>query len=75
MGLATGKICSHDSILCFTLYKWHKRYQLMRKEGLYDISSKPKISPFQKRSEPDEKLILNLRKERNLAARRIQSEF
>ena len=30
---------------------------------------------FKKRSELDEKLILNLRKERNLGARRIQSEF
>ncbi|WP_410520638.1 hypothetical protein [Candidatus Tisiphia endosymbiont of Piscicola geometra] len=59
----------------FTLRKWYKRYEVLGKNGLCDISSKPKNFPFQKRSEVDENLILKLRKERNLGSRRIHSEL
>lgn len=70
-----GKVCTHYGISRFTLRKWYKRYDLLGEVGLYDISSTPKTFPLQKRSETDEKLILNLRKERNLGTRRIQSEL
>ena len=40
-----------------------------------DLSSIPKNCPLQKRNEIDETLIINLRKERKLGARRIQSEL
>ncbi|WP_367363884.1 IS481 family transposase [Candidatus Tisiphia endosymbiont of Nedyus quadrimaculatus] len=70
-----GKVCTHYGISRFTLRKWYKRYELLGEKGLYDISSIPKAFPLQKRSETNEKLIINLRKERNLGARRIQSEL
>jgi transposase InsO family protein len=70
-----GKVCQHYSISRFTLRKWFKRYQEADKEGLLNLSSKPKNSPFQKRTFEYEQIILALRKERNLGARRIQSEL
>src|SRR4051812_21695969 len=70
-----GRVCNHCGISRFTLRKWYKRYELLGEEGLYDLSNVPKTSPLQKRNETDEELILNLRKKRNLGARRIQSEL
>ncbi|WP_341751919.1 MULTISPECIES: helix-turn-helix domain-containing protein [unclassified Candidatus Tisiphia] len=55
-----GKVCEHYGISRFTLRKWYKRYEVLGKNGLCDISSKPKNFPFQKRSEVDENLILDL---------------
>ena len=69
-----GKVCEHYGISRFTLRKWHKRYELLGEEGLYDEKCTPKNFPLQKRNETDENLIINLRK-RNLGARRIQSEL
>jgi transposase InsO family protein len=70
-----GKVCEHYGISRFTLRKWYKRYNLLGEEGLYDLSSIPKNFPLQKRNEIDENLIIDLRKERNLGVRRIQSEL
>ena len=70
-----GKVCEHYGISRFTLRKWYKRYKLLGEEGLYDLKCTPKNFPLQKRSDTDEKLIINLRKERKLGARRIQSEL
>jgi hypothetical protein len=70
-----GKVCEHYGISRFTLRKRYKRYELLGEAGLYDLSSIPKNFPLQKRNEIDENLIINLRKERNLGARRIQSEL
>jgi transposase InsO family protein len=70
-----GKVCQHYGISRFTLRKWLKRYEKEGKEGLLDCSSKPKISPLQKRNQAQEQIILNLRSERKLGARRLQSEL
>lgn len=70
-----GEVCNHYGISRFTLRKWCQRYNKYGQEGLIALSSKPKRSPFQKRQESDEQLILQLRKERKLGARRIQSEL
>jgi transposase InsO family protein len=70
-----GQVCEHYGISRFTLRKWYKRYELLGEEGLYDLSSIPKNFPLQKRNEIDENLIINVRKERSLGARRIQSEL
>ena len=56
------KVCTHYGISRFTLRKWYKRYELLGEKGLYDISIIPKAFPLQKRSETNEKLIINLRK-------------
>ncbi|MDR0330045.1 MAG: helix-turn-helix domain-containing protein [Rickettsia sp.] len=53
-----GKVCEHYGISRFTLRKWYKRYEVLGKNGLCDISIKPKNFPFQKRSEVDEKKCL-----------------
>jgi transposase-like protein len=57
-----GKVCQHFGISRITLSKWIKRYQEQGREGLIDHSSKPKRSPFQKRNDDNENLILTLRK-------------
>jgi transposase len=71
----TGKVCEHYGISRFTLCKWYKRYELLGEEGPHDLKCIPKNFPLQKRSDTDETLIINLRKKRNLGARRIQSEL
>ena len=70
-----GKVCQHYGISRFTFRKWLKRYQEFGEEGLVNLSRKPKSSPFQKLNNAYEQLILSLRKERNLGARRLQSEL
>lgn len=70
-----GKVCQHFGISRFTLRKWLRRYQLEGKEGLLNLSCKPKNSPSKKINEDCEQIILLLRKERNLGARRLQSEL
>ena len=70
-----GKVCERYGISRHTLTKWLGRYEISGEKGLLDITSRPKTSPLQKRSQEDEKLIINMRKERNLGARRIQSEL
>jgi transposase len=70
-----GIVCEHYSISRFTLRKWLKRYDELGEAGLIDASNKPKLSPLQKRNEINEQLILQLRAERKLGARRLQSEL
>lgn len=70
-----GKVCQHFGMSRATLNKWIKRYKELGKEGLIDLSSKPKFFPSQKRNEANELLIITLRKKRKLGARRLQSEL
>jgi len=70
-----GQVCNHYGISRFTLRKWIKRYEVQGEDGLISLSSKPKSSPLQKRNHINEQLILQLRKERKLGARRLQSEL
>lgn len=70
-----GKVCEHYGISRFTLRKWVERYKLQGQDGLASHSSKPNTSPLQKRTQAHEQLILQLRQERKLGARRLQSEL
>lgn len=70
-----GQVCDHYGISRFTLRKWWRRYKQFGEDGLNDIGRKPKTSPLQKRSEMSDALILSLRNDRKLGARRIQSEL
>lgn len=69
-----GFVCRKCGISRPTLRKWHLRYLDLGLEGLNDQSKKPHSSPNQKLTEDRIKLILTLRKERNLGARRIQTD-
>lgn len=70
-----SKVCEHYGISRFTFRKWHKRYEALGEDGLYDVSSRPTTFPLQKRREIDENIIIAMRKNRKLGARRIQSEL
>ena len=70
-----NKVCEHYGISRHTLRKWLRRYEELGETGLSDVTSRPKTFPLQKRSHEDENLIIKLRQERSLGARRIQSEL
>jgi transposase len=57
------------------LRKWLRRYEESGIEGLVSKSRKPHESPNAKISEVEEQLVLFLRQENNLGARRIQNEL
>lgn len=57
------------------LRKWWHRYKLSGVDGLHSQSRRPLSSPATKISPQYERLILTLRGQRNLGARRIQSEL
>ena len=69
-----GLVCRRCGISRPTLRKWWKRYQQDGKEALVNRSRRPHRSPNTKVGKHEERLILTLRKTRNLGARRIQSE-
>ena len=70
-----GLVCRRYGISRPTLRKWWKRYQAKSIEGLKSQSRRPHSSPTAKIGPDLEKLILKLRDERNLGARRMQSEL
>lgn len=73
-----GYVCRHCGISRPTLRKWYKRYQasgLNGLNGLKDQSRKPHYSPNKKITLQIEKLIIECRSQRNLGARRIQTEL
>lgn len=70
-----GLTCRRCGISRPTLRLWLRRYQDEGLEGLRDRSRRPHSSPNQKRTPDLEKRVLALRKQRNLGARRIQSEL
>ncbi|OEU71317.1 MAG: integrase, partial [Desulfovibrio sp. S3730MH75] len=70
-----GFVCRRCWISRPTLRKWWKRYQTHGVNGLKSLSRRPHNSPASKISPEHEDLILELRRERNLGARRIQSEL
>jgi transposase-like protein len=70
-----GFVCRRCGISRPTLRKWWRRYQLNGVEGLSSQSRKPLSSPTTKVNPQYEQLILTLRGQRNLGARRIQSEL
>jgi len=70
-----GFVCRRCGISRPTLRRWWRRYQIDGLDGLNEHSRRPIRSPARKILEEDEKLILDLRKSRNLGARRIQNEL
>ena len=70
-----GLVCRRCGISRPTLRKWWKRFQQDGESGLVNRSRRPHHSPNTKVGQQEEQLILNLRKTRNLGARRIQSEL
>lgn len=70
-----GYVCRHCGISRPTLRKWHRRYIELGINGLIEQSKKPHTSPGKKISEEHIKWVLDLRKNRNLGARRIQTEL
>ena len=70
-----GEVCKQYGISRLTLRKWFRRYEAEGEKGLIAISSRPINSPLRKRKDTDEQLILQLRRERKLGARRLQNEL
>ena len=70
-----GLVCRRCGISRPTLRKWWQRYQKDGVDGLQSHSRRPLNSPNAKVNDNHEHLILGLRSERNLGARRIQSEL
>jgi len=70
-----GYVCRGCGISRPTLRKWWKRYLAKGSDGLVSQSRRPIHSPNAKVGSSEEALVLELRKNRNLGARRIQSEL
>jgi transposase len=70
-----GFVCIHCGVSRPTLRKWVNRYQELGLEGLFDQSKKPKSCSNRKINDEITTWILFFRNERNLGARRIQSEL
>ena len=70
-----GLVCRRCGISRPTLRKWWRRYQEQGIEGLNNQSKRPKHIPSKKVLEQQENWILELRRERKLGVRRIQSEL
>lgn len=70
-----GLVCRHCGISGPTLRKWLRRYEEQGETGLVSQSRRPKTSPQRKVYEQEEARILELRRERNFGARRIQQEM
>ena len=70
-----GMVCLRCGISRPTLRKWWRRYLAEGEDGLKSLSRRPQTSPFAKVGTAEEDLILQIRKTRNLGARRIQSEL
>lgn len=70
-----GLVCRRCGISRPTLRKWWRRFQAKGEEGLHEHSRRPRKSPTTKVTPQYEELILKLRRERNLGAKRIQAEL
>jgi transposase-like protein len=70
-----GYVCRKCGISRPTLRKWVRRYQQEGAAGLIGKSKKPHSSPNQKINKQRIDWILVLRNQRNLGARRIQTEL
>lgn len=70
-----GYVCRRCGISRPTLRKWVQRYNEKGIEGLTNRSRRPQSSPNTKITSDLESKILNLRKDRNIGVRRIQSEL
>ena len=70
-----GYVCRRCGISRPTLRKWYLRYLEEGEKGLHDQSKRPLTSPYQKVTTEHIEWIIDLRIQRNLGARRIQTEL
>jgi len=70
-----GYVCRRCGISRPTLRKWYRRYQQEGEKGLINQSRKPLSSPKRKINQQHIQWIIEFRTQRNLGARRIQSEL
>jgi transposase InsO family protein len=70
-----GVVCRRCGISRPTLRKWWRRYQAEGSAGLEERSRRPHVSPGRKVLEPEEGLILRLRRERKLGLKRLRIEL
>jgi len=70
-----GFVCRRCGVSRPTLRKWWNRFQDAGVAGLESRSRRPHNSPATKVGPQEERLILKLRRKRNLGERRIQSEL
>ncbi|MBL8539430.1 MAG: helix-turn-helix domain-containing protein, partial [Betaproteobacteria bacterium] len=70
-----GLTCRRCGISRPTLRLWTRRYRELGEVGLVGLSRRPKRSPAREIFDADRELILSLRCEPNLGARRIQAEL
>jgi len=70
-----GLVCRRCGISRPTLRKWTRRYSAQGEAGLQSRSRRPNLSPRARVSDQERALILQLRQDRRLGARRIQSEL
>jgi transposase len=70
-----GFVCRRCGISRPTLRKWSRRFKERGLEGLRSRSRRPHKSPRQKISSENERIILELRRQHKLGARRIQNEL
>jgi transposase InsO family protein len=70
-----GLVCRRCGISRPTLRKWVRRYQASGESGLIERSRRPNNSPRRKIFVTERELILSMRQDRNIGARRIQSEL
>lgn len=68
-------VCRKCGISRPTLRKWYRRYQKKGVQGLNNLNKKPYKSPNLKINPQIIKLILDIRENRNLGARRIRTEL
>ena len=70
-----GVVCRRCGISRPTLRKWWRRYQAEGVAGLEERSRRPCSSPGRKVLEREERLILQLRRERKLGLKRLRIEL
>ena len=70
-----GVVCRRCGISRPTLRKWWRRYRAEGMAGLEERSRRPRSSPGRKVLEGEERLILQLRRERRLGLKRLRVEL
>jgi transposase InsO family protein len=70
-----GVVCRRCGISRPTLRKWWRRYRAEGVAGLAERSRRPRSSPGRKVLEREERLILQLRRERKLGLKRLRIEL
>jgi transposase InsO family protein len=70
-----GAVCRRFGISRPTLRKWLRRFEANGNAGLCALSRRPHRSPTAKVGPAEEKLILDLRRERRLGVKRLRNEL